>query len=233
MRMFFFAAILIPTLVYAQDVVEPTPADTCAKVARSPGGKLVRIVGARYNREATPAQDTPLGDVVEVGEDDFTPQSLCHVLIKGIPILDEESGRHVPYQPDLIPFFGKVSWPVQLAGSCRYDGCYWIVLLRAVDCVQAADFDGYVASGMEEIVNLYSGDLDERGRYLWSTGICTDPEAGSHECSVPLSDPTVIAKRDVFVFSSWAGRVDLNFAKAKEGKVQPRVPVEGEIKEIP
>jgi len=150
MRMFFFAAILIPTLVYAQDVVEPTPADTCAKVARSPGGKLVRIVGARYNREATPAQDTPLGDVVEVGEDDFTPQSLCHVLIKGIPILDEESGRHVPYQPDLIPFY-----------------------------------------------------------------------------------PTVIAKRDVFVFSSWAGRVDLNFAKAKEGKVQPRVPVEGEIKEIP
>jgi len=50
--------ILFSVATFAQEVVEPTPADVADKAARSPGGKLVRIVGAHYDREAIPVTDT-------------------------------------------------------------------------------------------------------------------------------------------------------------------------------
>jgi len=225
---FTYSAIVIFTWgfdAWAQPVGTQTDADIADKAARSPKGKLVRIIGTKYDRQALPSVGL-LGSVVEVTKPDFTKHSLCHVLLKGLSILDDESGYHVPYIPELFGAFGKspASWPVKLARSCRADGCYWIVLLRAEDCLIAADGDGYQASTMKEMLTLHTGDLAERGRFLWTVGNCTDPETlKNYECPVPISDPKAILGRDVRIPSGWAGRhLDLDFRANKNDKVLPR-----------
>lgn len=213
-------------IAFAQPPVDAlTPADTADKAARSPGGKLVRIVGVQYDRAATP-QAGPLGSVVEVGKPDFTPNALCHVLLKGLPVLDDESGWIVPYIPELLDAFGEspASWPVELPRSCRADGCYYIVLLKAEDCLKAADADGFIGSSMHEFLTAFPGDLAERGRFLWTAGRCVDPQtAKEYECPVPVNDVRAIPGRTIRVMGSWSGRRhDLGFAPAKGGKILPR-----------
>lgn len=220
-----FVFVLFIPVAAAQPVDVPTPADGADKAARSPGGKLVRIVGVHYDRQATPAGG-PLGNVVEIGKPNFTSNALCHVLLKGLPVLDEESGWIVPYIPELLDAFGEspASWPVELPRSCRADGCYYIVLLKAEDCLSAADADGYIGSSMHEFRIAFPGDKDERGRFLWTDGQCIDPQTSKeYECSVPVSDSRTIPGRIVRVFGSWSGRRhDLGFAPAKGGQVLPR-----------
>jgi len=218
---FIFAA----SIATAQTVDEATPADGADKAARSSGGKLVRIVGVRYDRQAD-LQPGPLGNVVEVGKPEFTPNSLCHVLLKGLPVLDDESGWIVPYIPELLDAFGEApaSWPVELPRSCRADGCYFIVLLKAEDCLIAADADGFIGSSMHELLTAFPGDLAERGRFLWTDGQCTDPQtAQKYTCSVPVSDPRAIPGSTIRVHGSWSGRRhDLGFAPARDGAILPR-----------
>lgn len=214
------------TCAHAQPPVDtPTPADTVDKAARSPGGKLVRVVGVRYDRQATPAAG-PLGSVVEVGKPDFTPNALCHVLLKGLPVLDDESGWTVPYIPELLDAFGEspASWPVELQRSCRADGCYYIVLLKAEDCLAAADADGYIGSSMHEFLTAFPGNLAERGRFLWTAGQCVDPQTSQeYGCSVPVNDVRAIPGKTIRVMGSWSGRRhDLGFAPARGGQILPR-----------
>jgi len=213
---------------------EATPADKADKVARSLGGRLIRIVGVHYDRNAIP-QDSALGNVVEVGETDFTPESLCHVLLKGLSVKDESTGRMVPYIPELLTAFGKASWPVELTGSCRADGCYYIALLNADDCLKAADADGYHGSTMHEFLELYSGDIEERGRFLRTAGRCVDSRTTlEYFCSVPVSDPRAITGRAVRVPGSWAERRhDLGFASAVDGEVQPRSGAKAKVEVVP
>lgn len=194
--------------------------DVCTKAVRTPGGKLVRVVGVQADSQDAVA-DTELGRTVVVSG--VSERSLCHVMIDAKPKKKTEDdgvgcSRDYADIPELFPHFGKASCPVKIGGS-EVSGSYlWSVLLRGDACMIAGDLPSYKGSDMHDFLKL---PMEQKRRFLKVQGQCP-VDGGFVGCTVPVGDPRAVPGSPVQVPHGWAGRRDLNYVRAVGGKPELR-----------
>jgi hypothetical protein len=184
-------------------------------------GKKIRIIGAKPKDGATVA-DTDVGRSVEA--DSLDENALCNIILEGtkttISALYGEGTdrRKIPDLPDLKNQMGKTSWPVLI--GCKKSGdkkCLWNWLAKGQECLAGADSKGYLLSSITEAYKL---NTPYKEILLETTGTCTDPELGDHDCVVPFGDPRAKPDAEIFIPHGWAGLNKLNFHKIKNGKIK-------------
>jgi len=195
---------------------EETPAESADKAVRSPGGKLVRVVGdVQFDKDADPTA-SDLGDVVEVQPGDVPGDALCNVVFDARPVAvkvlypDAEYVGNVPDIPELADeFLAAGCWPVVIQESCTgvpTSTCLWNTQLKGTACTKAADLPQYVGSTAREFDSL---PFAVRQRLLRTRGRCG--KDGVVPCMVPVGDPRALAGARIYVPHGWSRRRDLNY----------------------
>lgn len=186
--------------------------DLVNRATRTPGGRLVRMVGVSKSPEAEITDDPGLGRLVEV---DSPGIGLCHTVLEASSVQHpgEENNRMIPDIQAIIPLYGRTSWPVLLSGSCLSGKCMWAALFEGDSCLAVADASGYMGSTMSEFL-IFPAEI--QARFLRTRGTCTSDD-GDHNCTVPMGDPRATPGAPVFVAHGWAGRTDANYVQAVDG----------------
>lgn len=180
--------------------LKPTEADLVPKLAVSPGGKSIKIVGAATAPSAI-VSDTSMGRAVVVSS--VPANAICSVVFEA----KEDTNKNRPNV--LKNDWGKVSEPLKISSKDANGMFIWTGLLKGDACAVAADLPGYLGSTFEELVAL---PVAKQARFLKTWGTCA-ADGGTIRCVVPVGDPKALAGEEVFFPAGWAGRNDLNFIK--------------------
>lgn len=217
-------------IVPVPEIMEVSESQLCPASVRTVNGRLIRITGVAREKDAE-VKDTPLGRVVEVAS--IPDRALCHAVVDARPKNRSQffpDGNEmvgvIPNIPELKDCYGKASWPVLIGGSCLpgpVGSCLWSMLLKGECCRIVADLPQFLGSTLEEFLKLPMADQQ---RLLRTRGKCVGDQGQEIGCTVNLGDPRSIANSPVFVPSSWAGRVDLNYVQGEydnlTGKHKPK-----------
>lgn len=202
--------------------MKPSAEQAARKHLVTPEGKMVRVVGLQHKNGSIVAQNV-LGDTVEADSTD-TKQGTCNVVIQAVPKNFKQDTLSEFSYVGILPDVGEAlynsvkrrSIPVMIPGSCVSGICLWTVMLRGDDCLKIADSDHYVGSTMKEFMAM---SMKMKQRFLKTFGMCTSEE-GEHRCTVPFGDKRAIQGEAIFFGgTSWAGRMDLDFYKFKNGQL--------------
>lgn len=199
--------------------MEPTEAQRADKVVRSKTGRLVRVVGAEFDKDDAVTSGTDLGNVVEVQKVSLD-RAICNVVIDARPVPGSElypDGneyvRNYPDIPALADAFRRSGCrPVMISGSCLPEpvgSCLWNTQLKGTDCADVADEPQFVCSGVQD---CWSQSPEMKARLFRTKGECDDGKGGKQPCTVRWGDDRAVDGERVYIPHGWAGRDnDLNF----------------------
>lgn len=175
--------------------------DQVSRVYAVPGKRSIRLVGIDRKDTDVVVDDVAHGRAVQVNT--VPEDALCNILLDATEIKhnygteEEPSMVKVPNVPELLPYFGKVAFPVKLERSKEGNSYIWNALLQGEGCAVAAGIGGVLLGSSTEEFNSLPPAI--RSRVLRSIG--NGIEKVQH---------------------SWSGRPDLNFVEVEKGKPKLR-----------